>query len=864
MVRVKVPETDLIRLVLCHLQRSNLIQSMRILEKESQSTLIEYGKDIAFFRHLILDGLFTEVKLFLQPLKSEYSTISDFNRALYYINKQIFLEKCFNQNLTSSYTASLSSNSLGNIHDSSINSLHVENNNNNSNGNSNSKQQQEVSEVVKALKDLEDVATKDEFRSLCYGLSLPSLKSHPEYSNWDIYTGRMETFENCLKYLQQIFPNQIPSQVTDPGMTALLSDIDPLLTLSKQALLYQILEFKKKGNVFSYQFPSEITANIFKDKWEPPKINQKMKQEQRQNTTLDDGIENYATTSISKPPHTLSPPLHYFDIKNTLVSDDDKNLHDDNLKQAQDRGGSSKIFASPPVSSINGNNTKIQNYGPHHQVESSEVSLNQYYNPVQKSKGKEEKRKPVAWEISADPDARPQDTLYLSSPPRHERPGLNTREAYKEQKRQADLEKERAKKTFEKEDYYQVAERLKFMKENNHSEIEKVRPQTQSHHASPERRNHQPIPIDYASLKSTDLYSFEPSVIVQESHPIRCASFCPNGSLLAYGTNNGTLRLIDFDADSFNGDYTKNMTGGPANINSICHERSSHHRGSIYCLSWDTTGTLLASGSNDKHIRVVSILNEGKTKPSSIYSLEGEDIIIRGHTGTVRDLHFNPSPSSSASLLISGGGGDNVVRLWDVKSPMKDPVLSLHGHNSTVFKVRQLSSGQEAISAGEDGFIRIWDLREGSCVRQINTLRPIVGMNAIGNDGSEIIVSFQDGSFEIWEKQSAQCIKRGKHFKEEARTIDISPQVSKLNNMNNTPTLQHSQPKLFVVSGSYDSTVMVSAVQQNYSPIFIRKGHRSKVLSTQWHPLRPSFISTSADNSILYWSPRNENNLNTE
>ena len=160
-------------------------------------------------------------------------------------------------------------------------------------------------------------------------------------------------------------------------------------------------------------------------------------------------------------------------------------------------------------------------------------------------------------------------------------------------------------------------------------------------------------------------------------------------------------------------------------------------------------------------------------------------------------------------------------------------------------------------------------------------------MNVIGHEGSDIIVSFQDGSFEIWEKQKGICIKRGKHFKEECRSIDISPDLSMLQNQhqynkssntnNNTTSdllpknnnnkligLQYSQPKLFVLSGSYDSTVMVSAVQQNYSPVFMRKGHRSKVLSTQWHPLRPSFISTSADNSIVYWSPRNIQNNNDE
>ena len=108
MVRVKVPEKDLIRLVLCHLQRSNLIHSMHILEKESGVHLVEYGRDLAFFRSLVLEGLYNEAKWFLQPcVKVEESTKDDgggvtslndiVNKVYYYLNKQIFLEKCFNQ-----------------------------------------------------------------------------------------------------------------------------------------------------------------------------------------------------------------------------------------------------------------------------------------------------------------------------------------------------------------------------------------------------------------------------------------------------------------------------------------------------------------------------------------------------------------------------------------------------------------------------------------------------------------------------------------------------------------------------------------------------------------------------------------------
>lgn len=106
--------------------------------------------------------------------------------------------------------------------------------------------------------------------------------------------------------------------------------------------------------------------------------------------------------------------------------------------------------------------------------------------------------------------------------------------------------------------------------------------------------------------------------------------------------------------------------------------RQQHHLGSIYCVSFSSDGTLLASGSNDKVVRVVSLTKS---------NVESSDIILAGHngtcvvvyhtfsptlliyvdifyialneypttTGTIRTLQFLPD---RASLLVTAGAGD--------------------------------------------------------------------------------------------------------------------------------------------------------------------------------------------------------------
>lgn len=38
---------------------------------------------------------------------------------------------------------------------------------------------------------------------------------------------------------------------------------------------------------------------------------------------------------------------------------------------------------------------------------------------------------------------------------------------------------------------------------------------------------------------------------------------------------------------------------------SVVHKHMKHHKGSIYCAAWNPTGDLLASGSNDKTIKLI-------------------------------------------------------------------------------------------------------------------------------------------------------------------------------------------------------------------------------------------------------------------
>lgn len=81
----------------------------------------------------------------------------------------------------------------------------------------------------------------------------------------------------------------------------------------------------------------------------------------------------------------------------------------------------------------------------------------------------------------------------------------------------------------------------------------------------------------------------------------------------------------------------------------ILFKRNRHHRGSIYCVAWNNTGDMIATGSNDKTIKVLHFDADNCTQV-------GPEIELNIHGGTVRDVAFAPR-SGGTTVLVSGGAG---------------------------------------------------------------------------------------------------------------------------------------------------------------------------------------------------------------
>ena len=354
-----------------------------------------------------------------------------------------------------------------------------------------------------------------------------------------------------------------------------------------------------------------------------------------------------------------------------------------------------------------------------------------------------------------------------------------------------------------------------------------------------------------------DINSLTLKKVISDTHPIRCCCFSPKGNYFAIGTNSKSVKIYDLSyiLDSFskkinNMLYTQIPPNKQNNTNSILsntklnkesislfYEQKNYHFGSIFSIDWSPSGRLIATGSNDKTIKLMNIsdlytINTNNKK--IINENETQEMQITGNQGTVRSLCFEPG---NDNILLSANSGENVIKIWDTLRGVN--IGCLEGHNSDVNSVKWSNDSQLFASCGLDKTVRFWDIREH---KNINILSAIQYANindfaVLCKTNSNIIaVGHTDGLMTIWDYSKQSVIKEIYGHNEQIRSVAFSPDGK------------------YLLSGAFDAKIKIYDVKNNFN--FIGEiEHNDKVVSCKWHPEIPLIVSTSADKTARVWIP---------
>jgi len=237
----------------------------------------------------------------------------------------------------------------------------------------------------------------------------------------------------------------------------------------------------------------------------------------------------------------------------------------------------------------------------------------------------------------------------------------------------------------------------------------------------------------------------------------------PDGSWAASGTRDGELRLWSIPdqrcALSVNGhqgavtsialapDASWAITAGADSAVRFWDFRSQRlpveiHSGSrIRCTAAACDATMVVLGCEDGTIRALSV-PEGQERRTML-----------GHEGPVHCMAITPD----GHRLLTGGGRDGQVRLWDLRAGTS--LLVLDGQSPGEQAERHIGAvgitpdGRLGISGGEDTLVRVWDLEVGRCLKTFSSHTDTIISVGIAADGTRAVSSTacDDPTIRVWD-----------------------------------------------------------------------------------------------------------------
>jgi WD40 repeat protein len=206
--------------------------------------------------------------------------------------------------------------------------------------------------------------------------------------------------------------------------------------------------------------------------------------------------------------------------------------------------------------------------------------------------------------------------------------------------------------------------------------------------------------------------------------PVLACAFSPDGSTIASGGQDRTLRLWD----PRTGEEFVVLEG---------------HRDGVQACAFSPDGSWIVSGGDDGTVRVW----EAST---------GEELgRLEGHVGGVRACAFSPEGSQ-----IVSAGSDGAVRLWEAGTG--EEVWRLDGHGGDVLACAFLPDGSRIVSVGFDRTVRLWEAGAGEEVGRLegHGAWVLVRACAFSPDGSRIVSGGLDGTVRVWEAGTGNEVRR--------------------------------------------------------------------------------------------------------
>ncbi|KAG4944376.1 hypothetical protein JHK85_049022 [Glycine max] len=273
------------------------------------------------------------------------------------------------------------------------------------------------------------------------------------------------------------------------------------------------------------------------------------------------------------------------------------------------------------------------------------------------------------------------------------------------------------------------------------------------------------VQLSSVALPSVNFYT-----IVNTHNGLSCSSISHDGSLIAGGFSDSSLKVWDMaklekqpttlphmacktllnslscmilllsSAFSQGGnDTSQNEQNIGQNSGKRLCTLFQGHSGPVYAATFSPAGDFILSSSADKTIRLWS------TK------LNANLVCYKGHNYPIWDVQFSPAGHYFASC-----SHDRTARIWSMDRIQ--PLRIMAGHLSDVDCVQWHVNCNYIATGSSDKTVRLWDVQSGECVRVFIGHRSMILSLAMSPDGRYMASGDEDGTIMMWDLSSGCCV----------------------------------------------------------------------------------------------------------